>query len=137
MIRALVVLAFVIALVLSQGFAVKAELDSSKGTAAMIREQIRPEDVVVGYKNLFQGLGFYLQRRLVLADITNELKFCAEQEKDPRWFIGDDSLKKLWQGPERVFLATDPRRAEGLHKLLGEKTRELGRTRSAAVLVNF
>ncbi len=133
----LCVLAFVNVLVLSQGFALKAELDSSKNVAATISERIRPKDVVVGYKNLFQGLGFYLERRIVLAEVTNELKFGADQEKDPRWFIDDEALKELWQGQERVFLVTDARRTEKLERLLDGKVRELSRTRSTAVLANF
>jgi hypothetical protein len=104
----------------------------------MIRAHIRPDDVVVCYKDIAQGLSFYLDRRIVLANELGELEFGARQEQDPFWFIGSDALQDLWKGNSRVFLVADERRVEELVSLLGESNIiELGRTQSDVVLSNF
>ncbi|MDR1376397.1 MAG: glycosyltransferase family 39 protein, partial [Synergistaceae bacterium] len=120
MVYVLCFLAVVNLLVFSRGFALKAELDSYKEPAAAIREQLGPDDVVVSYKSVAQGLSFYLKRRIVLADGAGELEFGARQEKDPQWFIDSQGLKELWFGKRRVFLVTEKRHEEKLEQLLGK-----------------
>ena len=138
MVDACCVLAFVNVVTFSQGFALKAGLDSYKAAAAQIREHTGTDDVVVvGYRDPVQGLGFYLKRRIVLAEYFGELRFGALQEKDPRWFIDGERLKSLWDGPTRVFLVLDGRRIKDLEQLLGRSAKEIWRSANDAVLVNF
>ncbi|MDR2529861.1 MAG: glycosyltransferase family 39 protein [Synergistaceae bacterium] len=123
MVMALCLLAFVNALVFARGFTLEAGLISYKEPAAAIQERLQPGDVVAGYGDIMQGLGFYLKRRIVLVNAVGELEFGARQEKDPRrWFIGREELKALWDGKERVFLASDGRKMEELERLLGKST---------------
>ncbi|MDR2175977.1 MAG: phospholipid carrier-dependent glycosyltransferase [Synergistaceae bacterium] len=138
MVRVLCVLAFVNAAVFSRGFAFKARLDSCRDLAAAIRERAAPEDIVVSYRDIRQSLAFYLNRRIVLAEVLGELRFGAEQEKDPRWFIGREALEALWSGKKRVFLAADTRETAELSLLLkGNPVIELNRTRNDVLLSNF
>ena len=115
-------LAFANALLFARGFTLEERFLSHKEPAAVIRERLRPEDVVAGYGNTMQGLGFYLGRRIVLADAVGELEFGARQERDPRWFIGQKELKVLWEGEERVFLAVNGQKMEELEQLLRKST---------------
>ncbi|MDR1581612.1 MAG: glycosyltransferase family 39 protein [Synergistaceae bacterium] len=136
MVNILCALAFVNILTLSRGFTLRAGQDSYKEPAALIREHLSDEDIVVSYGRTAQGLGFYLGRRIVLADALGELAFGAGQEKDPRWFIGSDTLADLWRGDSRVFLVSDVRRAEKMKEMLGNTT-VIGENRYFAVLSNF
>jgi 4-amino-4-deoxy-L-arabinose transferase-like glycosyltransferase len=142
MVRVLCVLAFVNAMIFSRGFGFKAQLSSNKELAAAVRERAAPGDVVVSYRKLRQGLGFYLDRRIVLADVLNELRFGAERETDPRWFIGEEPLRTLWGGENRVFLVAGTRDMKTLSPLLEGNPKknpviELYRTRNDVVLSNF
>jgi 4-amino-4-deoxy-L-arabinose transferase-like glycosyltransferase len=137
MVNAACVLAFVNVLFFSRGFALKAEEDSYREPAAAIQESLRPGDEVVSYKNLAQGLGFYLKRRIVLADARGELEFGAGQEKDPRWFIGSQALETLWNGEGRVFLVAEARHIKELeHLLRGNNWIRLYQDRNNVVLSN-
>jgi hypothetical protein len=118
MVNVICVLAFVNVLIFSRGFALKAEEDSYRDSAAVIQEYLCPEDDVIAYKNLAQGLGFYLKRRVVLANALGELEFGARQEKDPRWFIGSRELKNLWNGDRRVFLVVEKKHVKEIEQLL-------------------
>ncbi|MDR1510843.1 MAG: glycosyltransferase family 39 protein [Synergistaceae bacterium] len=129
-------LAFVNILALSRGFTMKADQDSYKEPAALIREHLSDENVVVSYGSAAQGLGFYLGRRIVLAEALGELEFGASQEGDPRWFIGSDTLEKLWGGASRVFLVSDERNAEELKEMFGSAT-VIGENRYFVVLSNY
>jgi hypothetical protein len=129
-------LAFINILVFSRGFAMKAELDSFKAPAAIIREHISDGDVVVAFRETAQGLGFYLGRRLVLAEAVGELEFGANQEEDPRWFIDSAALEELWNGDTRVFLVSTEPRAEELKNLLGNVA-VIDEDRFFVVLSNF
>jgi len=92
----------------------------------------------VCYRDVAQGLSFYLGKRIVLANELGELEFGARQEKDPRWFIGSEALQSLWKEPTRVLLVTEARHVKRLVSLLGEgNIIEVGRTQSGVVLSNY
>jgi hypothetical protein len=133
---ALCVLAFINILIFSRGFVMKAGQDSYKEPAAIIRERLSDGDVVVSYKDTAQGLGFYLGRRIVLAEALGELEFGASQEEDPRWFIDSAALEKLWGGDSRVFLVSAESYAEELKNILRSVT-VIGENRFFVVLSNF
>ncbi|MDR1741001.1 MAG: phospholipid carrier-dependent glycosyltransferase [Synergistaceae bacterium] len=132
------VIALVNAMVFGRGFVLKSEQDSRKGLAGVILEAERPGDVVVAYGDLMQSLGFYLKRRVVLADALGELEFGAAQEapdERARWFIGGDGLKNLWNGEERVFLVAETGNLPRLRALLGDWV-ELASTDKNALVSN-
>jgi 4-amino-4-deoxy-L-arabinose transferase-like glycosyltransferase len=136
MANALCMLAFVNILIFSRGFPFKAGQDSYKEPAAIIRERLTDEDVVVSYRDTAQGLEFYLGRRIVLAEAMGEQAFGARQEKDPRWFIDSAALEKLWGGNSRVFLVSEKSYAEELKNTL-ESAAVIGENRFFVVLSNF
>jgi 4-amino-4-deoxy-L-arabinose transferase-like glycosyltransferase len=136
MTNTLCMLAFVNILIFSRGFPLKAAQDSYKEPAAIIGEHLSDGDVVVSYRDTAQGLGYYLGRRVVLAEATGELEFGARQEKDPRWFIDSAALEKLWGEDSRVFLVSEEPYAEELKKTLGSVT-VIGENRFFVVLSNF
>jgi 4-amino-4-deoxy-L-arabinose transferase-like glycosyltransferase len=136
MVNVICVLAFVNVLIFSRGFVPKAEEDSYREPAAAIQEYLRPGDEVVVYKDLAQGLGFYLKRRIVVANALGELEFGARQEKDPRWFIDSQALKNLWNGDGRIFLAIERKYMEEVEQLLEKNVISVYRDRSRAVLSN-
>ncbi|MDR1377957.1 MAG: glycosyltransferase family 39 protein [Synergistaceae bacterium] len=138
MVSVLCVLAFVNLAIFARGFVLKAELDSYETQAALIEEILKPDDVVVAYKETAQGLGFYLRRRIALVDMLGELEFGACQEKDPRWFIDSQSLKALWDGEKRVFLVSSEEHLDELTRLLGESNViQWNSARITVILSNF
>ena len=138
MVESFCVLAFFNALVLTRGFSLKAELDSRREAAAAILPLLGESDVVASYKDVAQGLSFYLGRRIVLVDVRGELEFGSRQEPDPRWFIDDAKLEALWKNEKgRVFLLADRKNEGKLQKILGEPPAVLRETRGETVFVNF
>ena len=119
----------------SGAFKVEADHLSSKSAAEIIKT-LDAEDVVV-YQNLMQGVGFYLERRTITAEILNELEFGAMQEKDPRWFIDDSKLAELWKSPRRVVLVMRDKHLQSLTKLFGASPVRKWTTKSSTVIANF
>lgn len=133
----LCVLALLNAFAFSRGFEAKARQSSPAEVAALIRERAGGEDRIVAYRSLMQGLSFYLKRRVVVAEELNELEFGAAQEGDPRWFLGAEALRKLWNGPDRVLLVSKPKNEERLKADLGREPVRLGETPGGLLFSNF
>ena len=94
------------------------------------------EDVVV-YQSLMQGMPFYLGRRVVTADILNELSFGAEQESDPRWFISKEQLHRLWASPRRVLVVVEDEDRDSLEQTLGKKPVRTWKAAGDVLFANF
>lgn len=138
MVQALCLLALINLLVFSRGFAMKAEQDSYKAPATTIRERAEPGNIVVSYRSIAQGLGFYLKQRIVLVNAVGELKFGAIQEKDRHWFIDSRELKNLWFGETRVFLVTEKQYEKEIEQLLGKHNIvEIARIRDIVIFSTF
>lgn len=133
----LCVLALLNAFAFSRGFEAKARLDSPRDVAALVRERGREGDRIVAYRSLMQGLSFYLKRRIVIAEDLNELEFGAAQEGDPRWFLGAEELRELWNGPDRVLLVSEPKNEDRLKVDLGREPVRLGETPGGVLFANF
>ena len=133
----LCVLALLNAFVFSRGFEAKARLDSPREVAELIRERAVGTERVVAYRSLMQGLSFYLGRRIVVAEDLNELEFGAAQEEDPQWFLDAGRLRRLWNGPDRVFLVAERRHEERLTSDLGREPVRLGETPGSILFSNY
>ena len=133
----LCVLALLNAFAFSRGFEAKARIDSPRDVAALVRERAGEKDRVAAYGSLMQGLSFYLGRRIVVAESLNELEFGAAQEADPRWFLDGAGLRKLWNGPDRVFLVTKRRDEGRLTAGLGRRPVRLGETPGGILFSNY
>ena len=122
----------------SGAFIVEGKLLSRKDSAALIPSDT--DDVVV-YQNLMQGMSWYTKRRTVTADALNELEFGAAQEKDPRWFINNDDLKKLWNSSRKVIVSSrrkdNDSDALGLREVLGTSPVREWVTSADIVFANF
>ena len=133
----LCVLALLNAFVFSRGFEAKARLDSPREVAELIRERAVGTERVVAYRSLMQGLSFYLGRRIVVAEDLNELEFGAAQEEDPQWFLDAGRLRRLWNGPDRVFLVAERKHEERLTSDLGREPVRLGETPGGILFSNY
>ena len=133
----LCVLALLNAFAFSRGFEAKARLNSHREVAELIRERAVGTDRVVAYRSLMQGLSFYLERRIVVAEDRNELEFGATQEEDPQWFLDAGGLRRLWNGPDRVFLVAERKHEERLASDLGREPLRLGETPGGILFSNY
>lgn len=80
------------------------EYKSVKHLSSVLRESLRPGDVVVQYGIYRQGLAFYTHRRAVLVDDAGELEFGMERARDrEEYFLDDDGFRRLWESDRRVF----------------------------------
>lgn len=133
----LCLLALATLFVAGSSFDLMAARDSRRPIAAMVRERLRADDVVVAYGDLMQGLSFYLCRRIAIAGGRGELEFGAAQEEDPSWFLNAEQLRRLWNGPDRVLLVASRRRLEELTRDLGREPVRLGETEKEILFTNF
>ena len=133
----LCLLALATLFVAGSSFDLMAARDSRRPIAAMVRERLRADDVVIAYGDLMQGLSFYLGRRIAIAGGRGELEFGAAQEEDPSWFLNAEQLRRLWNGPDRVLLVASRRRLEDLTRDLGREPVRLGETEKEILFTNF
>lgn len=119
------------------GFEIASHSNSARVTAAQIRELSQRGDTVVVYRELMQGMAFYLKERVVTACELNELKFGAAQESDPRWFLDKVQLRRLWNGPTRVLLVSRRRDAVRLAEDIGREPIQLGEANDRILFTNF
>lgn len=103
---------------------------SIKALALDLRSRLRPGDVVVTYRDYYQGLPFYLGRKVtVVAWSRSELDFGTRVEDVSAWMIGDTQFWRLWNGPRTVYLVGDGRFeapvASGVVRLVARSGRDL------------
>lgn len=77
---------------------------STQAIAQQLRPQLRDSDIVANYNTYFQDLPVYLERRIVIADWTNELTFGMQHQDTHEWMIDKARLLSLWHSPRRVYL---------------------------------
>ncbi|MBQ9527417.1 MAG: glycosyltransferase family 39 protein [Fretibacterium sp.] len=130
----LCLLGLLILFAVSPAFRIEANMLSRRDIAACVPEGA--EDVVV-YQSLMQGMPFYLGRRVVTADILNELSFGAEQESDPRWFISKEQLHRLWASPRRVLVVVEDEDRDSLEQTLGKKPVRTWKAAGDVLFANF
>jgi hypothetical protein len=84
---------------------------SSQILAEAIKPEVGTDDVVVinGEYEGGSALGFYLERQIhILNGRSGDLWYGSFFSDAPAIFEDDDSIAKLWDGPNRVFLWTVP-----------------------------
>ena len=132
-IPALMVIAGLAAMFAASGaFEVEGKLLSHKESTSLIPSDA--EDVVV-YGNLMQGVGWYLKRRTIDADVLNELEFGAGYETEPGWFISSEELRDLWRSKRKVIVFSR-QKDEGLNEILSDSVRQWS-TSADIVIANF
>jgi len=109
---------------------------SSYDLAEAIREKFRPGDVIVidGEYHLASTLNFYTGQPVhVLHEPSGNLWFGAKFPDAPRIFETQQSLARLWNGPERVFMWSDQ---ENPKELAGLRSFQLARSGGKFVFSN-
>jgi hypothetical protein len=83
---------------------------SMRGLAFDLRSRLLPDDIVVSYRDYYQGLPFYLERKItVVAPQRSELSFGMGVEDVSAWMIDDAQFRRLWSSRQRVYLIADER----------------------------
>jgi 4-amino-4-deoxy-L-arabinose transferase-like glycosyltransferase len=112
-------------------------------TSRVLAEAIQPYrqqgDLIVSYKRLMQGLGFYTKQRIVQFDAYQEIEAGALVAPDRDAFFWDDldRLQREWKSGRRVFIVTDTKFVPDLNGSLEPLPQLLVRDHNRVVLVNF
>ncbi len=97
---------------------------SSRGLAARIQEQLRPEDRVLIYGDQAFGssLVFYLPHQVELVNgRTTSMWFGSTFPDAPKIFLEDEDLRRLWNSSTRVFLFAPDFQQKNVQALLGAR----------------
>ena len=131
-------------LVTSMGLALFAALGArgvgrnSRQMAEVVATERQPGDAIVGYRHLYQGLGFYTASRMIQVQAPGEIEHGMELAPDRDQYFWDDParLAELWTSGRGVFIATDRRRVAELSLLLDPPPRVVPLDLGLVVLTN-
>ena len=89
---------------------IAAELDTAtiKPLAIPLAKQLQPDDMVVAYENYWQDLPVYLNRNIIVAGWTGELRFGYEHYPETHdWMLSTEEFWKLCtSAPHNVYVFT-------------------------------
>ncbi len=103
-----------------------------------VRQQARPQDLVIVYNHYVQGIPFYARRRVVMVGGHGELDFGSRQGDQSAFFWpDDDQLIRAWQSPRRVFLVINRLELERLLPRLRPAPRQIAQQGKKVLIVNF
>lgn len=125
--------------------ALQAVAISGRGIAAeylplglAIRQQARPDDLVIGYRHYVQGITFYAQRRVIMVGGRGELDFGSRQGDQREFFWDtDEPLLDAWRSGRHVFLVINRSELEPLRARLEPAPRQIAAHGKKVVIVNF
>ena len=104
--------------VVDRGFSYLDHKRSVKELALVLKPLLQAGDEVMTYREYYQDLPVYLERRITVVDWKGELRFGTEVEDVSGWMIDEAGFRRRWDGPQRAYLLTgqgnyDKLRAEG------------------------
>ena len=104
--------------VVDRGFVFLDHKRSVKELALVLKPLLQAGDEVMTYREYYQDLPVYLERRITVVDWKGELRFGTEVEDVSGWMIDEAGFWRRWDGPHRAYLLTgqgnyDKLRAEG------------------------
>lgn len=104
--------------VVDRGFSYLDHKRSVKELALVLKPLLQAGDEVMTYREYYQDLPVYLERRITVVDWKGELRFGTEVEDVSGWMIDEAGFRRRWGGPQRAYLLTgqgnyDKLRAEG------------------------
>jgi 4-amino-4-deoxy-L-arabinose transferase-like glycosyltransferase len=103
-----------------------------------IREQARPQDLVILYNHYVQGIPFYARRRAIVVGGHGELDFGSRQGDQSAYFWQRDGrLLQAWGSPRHVFLVINRVELEPLLPRLQPAPRQIGAEGKKVLVVNF
>ena len=126
-------------LVASPAFQKVADNSSRQAVARELGARLEHDDdaVVVAYRDIMQGLSFYLGRRIVIAEDLNELEFGAQAEDTSGWFVDAEGLKELCRSDKHVYIVTRNKHKNDLVDELSGDVRFVLGAGSDSLFVNF
>jgi 4-amino-4-deoxy-L-arabinose transferase-like glycosyltransferase len=89
-----------------RGFSYLDDKRSVKKLALIVKPRLQPADEVMSYREYYQDLPVYLERRITVVDWKGELRFGSEVEDVSGWMIEEPAFWPRWLGPGRVYLLT-------------------------------
>lgn len=92
--------------VLDRGFTYLDDRRSVKTLALTLKPHLRPSDEVISYREYYQDLPVYLERRITVVDWKGELRFGTEVEDVSGWMIDEPVFWQRWDSATRVYLLT-------------------------------
>ncbi|MEK6743782.1 MAG: glycosyltransferase family 39 protein [Nitrospirota bacterium] len=109
---------------------------SLKPFAQVLKPLLRPGDEIAHYRNYYQDLPVYLERRMTLVDWKGELDFGMTIEDVSGWMIDEEELWKRWRGPNRIFLLSGIRDADAMRKVPNRPFFLIAQNKNTVILSN-
>jgi len=122
-------------IVMSSG-AQHADTKSLKPLAMALKPLLDPGDEVVNYRNYYQDLPVYLERRMTIVEWKGELEFGTTIEDTSGWMITEAELWKRWQGPRTIYLVAGKKDADALLKIQGKTFFLIAQNKNTVILSN-
>jgi len=126
----------VLLLIIAGAVAPRFEKRSTKPLAMTLKPLLRADDEIIHYRNYYQDLPVYLERRMTIAEWKGELDFGTTIEDTSGWMIDETELWRRWSGPKRVFLLAGTRDAEALRGKPGMPFFLIAGTENTVILSN-
>lgn len=79
---------------------------SAKGLALTLKPALRAGDEVMVYREYYQDLPVYLERRVTVVDWKGELEFGTTVEDTGAWMIDEPAFRRRWTEPRTIYLLT-------------------------------
>jgi len=131
-----IVVAFSFFLIAGSAVAPLLDTKSLKLLALTLKPLLRTDDEIIHYRNYYQDIPVYLERRVTIAAWKGELEFGTTIEDTSGWMIDEAELWRRWGGPRRVFLFAGIRDAEALRKKPGIPFFLIAGTKNTVILSN-
>lgn len=77
---------------------------SVKTLAVALKRELKPGDDVMTYREYYQDLPVYLERRITIVDWTGELEFGTTVEDTRAWLVDTAAFRRRWGEPRTVYL---------------------------------
>jgi 4-amino-4-deoxy-L-arabinose transferase-like glycosyltransferase len=90
------------------------ETKSVKNLAVTLKALLKPEDEVAVFRNYYQDLPVYLERRVTVVDWKGELDLGTTVENTSKWMIDGRTFWKRWKGPTTLYMVTDIKTYEAM-----------------------
>jgi 4-amino-4-deoxy-L-arabinose transferase-like glycosyltransferase len=76
---------------------------SIKTLATTLKPRLKPGDEVASYRQYYQDLPVYLERRITVVDWKGEMDFGTQVEDTSGWMIDSTTFWKRWRGPATLY----------------------------------
>jgi 4-amino-4-deoxy-L-arabinose transferase-like glycosyltransferase len=114
----------------------KLDTHSLKPFAKVLKPLLRPGDEIMHYRNYYQDLPVYLERRMTLVEWKGELEFGMTIEDVSGWMIAEAELWTRWQGHSRIFLVAGTKDADAARKTQNRPFFLIAQNKNTVILSN-